>query len=63
MADGIFDGSNSMGVFLTNVPCKDFHNYPDIQELFGTGLNKTIELFNERLYLPTKIIWLSVSGV
>lgn len=37
---------NSLALFITDVPCTDFHLYPDLNELFVEGLEET----KKRLY-------------
>jgi hypothetical protein len=51
---------NSMGIILTDIPCTEFRNYPDIKEMFNDSLPTLIKNFNEKYFLHTLIIWLSV---
>ena len=49
-----------MGIILTDIPCTEFRNYPDIKEMFNDSLPTLIKNFNEKYFLHTLIIWLSV---
>ena len=51
---------DSMGIILTDIPCTEFGNYPDIKEMFNDSLPTLIKNFNEKYLLHTLIIWLSV---
>ena len=51
---------DSMGIILTDIPCNKFKDYPDIKEMFNDSLPTLIKNFNEKYFLHTLIIWLSV---
>lgn len=61
LAEPLNDRNKSIGVILANVPCNDFPIYPDINDLFGKGLNDTVQLFNNNIKMQTHIVWLTVS--
>ena len=52
---------HSMAIVITDIPCANFNLYPDINDMFGEGLNETIHKFNTEYYLHTLIFWLTAN--
>lgn len=52
--------NNSLAIFVTNIPCNDFKTYPDVDFLFGSGLNQMLKNLSN-LKLRSFAVWLNVS--
>lgn len=61
LTDDLMCQEHSMGIIVTDIPCQDIENYPDIYSMFDKDLDKTIEIWNTKYLLHTVIYWLIVS--
>ncbi|KAI6175790.1 hypothetical protein M3Y97_00727900 [Aphelenchoides bicaudatus] len=50
---------DSVFLILTDVERSDLGYYPDVERLFRSNLNQTINNFNSQYFLHTVVIWLS----
>lgn len=52
--------NNSLAIFLTDISQKDFKYYPNMDQLFGSGLKNTLK-YLVQIKLHASVVWLSVS--
>lgn len=55
--------AESMGIIVTDIPCRDINNYPDVKKMFDEQLENTIKIWNTQYFLHTVIYWITVRSL
>lgn len=50
--------TDSMMLILTDIPCSEIRNYPDMEYMFHSHWEDTLKAFNKKYYLHTIVYWL-----